>query len=118
MRQWSKKRQRRWKEVQEWREDFKTRLGRCEFCLKPAGNTDLHELTTGSSRQQALDQPYALLNIHRECHRIIEMLTIPNQLAYLLRADPERFDLDAYHRLTGRCWPSVEQVLTFYEELS
>lgn len=117
MRQWSKKRRKRWEEVEQWREDFKRDHPRCEFCLKPLGYGDLHELTPGSSRQKALDKPYAILHVHRQCHDVLEMITIPNQLAYLLRADEERFDLEAYWRLIGRRWPSLEQVLFFYERL-
>lgn len=117
MRHWSKKRQQRWREVEAWRSRFKEEHPRCEFCLKPLGEGDLHELVPGSSRQKALDQPYAVLHVHRQCHRILEMLTIPNQLAYLLRADPGRFDLEAYHRLIGRRWPEMAEIIKHWEQL-
>lgn len=119
MRRVSAARKRRLAEVNQWREDFRASTGRCEMCLVAASPEalDLHELVTGACRKLALDAPYCVLAAHRHCHSILEMLTIPNQLAYLLRAAPERFDLHAYHRLTKRVWPDLDTILAFKEKL-
>lgn len=119
MKPWSKKRRIRWSQVESWRNRFKERVSRCEMCLKASDPLylDVHECVTGSLRQHALDKEWAVLALHRRCHTIMETLTIPHQLAYLLRARPDEFHLEAYHKLTGRKWPSVEQILLFWENL-
>lgn len=108
------------KEVGPWREALRRSVGRCEMCLKPTHwkQLDVHELVPGYCRQQALDKPYATLCLHRRCHHIIEMLTIPQQMAYLLKNAPERFDLHAYHKLIQRAWPYLEEIEAFKEKLS
>lgn len=120
MRRVSKKRAALIKAVSKWRKDFRIQIGRCEMCLKPAhwGHLDVHELVPGSSRSKALDKPYACMCLHRRCHNIMEMLTIPQQMAYLLKNAPERFDLQSYHKLIGRCWPYIEEIESFKEKLS
>jgi hypothetical protein len=117
MRRVSKTRAKRNKEVKQWREDLRKEVGRCEKCLKPAANLDVHELVPGNCRALALDKRYAVLCLHRLCHNALEAMTIPRQLAHLLRARPEDFDLAAYHQLISRHWPYEEDVLAFYEEL-
>jgi hypothetical protein len=119
MRRVSAARKQRLAEVSQWREDFCNTVGRCEFCLVAASPQalDIHELCVGSCRKLALDAPYCVLAAHRHCHSILEMLTIPNQLAYLLRAAPERFDLEAYWKLCQRRWPDLDTILAFKEKL-
>jgi hypothetical protein len=97
------------------REALKTRVQRCEFCLKPAAPEwlDCHELVPGNHRTKALDQDYALLCVTRLCHGKIEQLTIPNQLAYLYLARPSDFDLEKYYKLIGRRWPDWDEVSFF-----
>lgn len=105
--------------VAPFREAFRRRVGRCEKCLESASpdNLDLHELVPGYVRSQALDKPYALLALHRLCHWEIEALTIPHQLAYLMRSRPNDFNPEMYWKLIGRRWPDVEHVLYFLERL-
>jgi hypothetical protein len=117
MRRVSKTRQKRNQQVKQWREDLRKEIGRCEKCLKPAAHLDVHELVPGNCRALALDKRFAVLCLHRLCHNALEAMTIPRQLAYLLRARPEDFDLPAYHQLISRHWPYEEEVLAFYEEL-
>lgn len=112
MRQWSKKRQQRWREVEEWRSRFKAEIGMCEVCRKHKAPEylDGHELCIGSLRQKALDQRWCVLVVCRPCHTMLESLTIPQQLAYLLLSRPEDYDLDEYYRLCQRRWPDHESV--------
>jgi len=116
----SKKREQLNAALRKWRKQFREQVGRCEMCLKKAQwfHLDVHELVPGYCRAQALDKPYACLCLHRRCHMVMEMLTIPQQMAYLLKNAPERFDLDAYHKLIQRRWPYIEEIQSFKEKIS
>ncbi len=120
MRRISEKRLLLLKEVSQFRASLRRDVGRCELCLKPArpDSLDVHELVPGYLRAQALDKSFATMCLHRHCHNIIEMLTIPNQLAYFLRARPESFNIDLYWKLMARKWPSMDQVLHFLDEIN
>jgi len=115
----SKKRQKLINSTREWRDDFRNRVSRCEVCLQPCSPEllDVHELVFAPVRSKALDKPYAVLACHRRCHDYIETLTIPHQLAYLMRAAPERFDMERYWWLTKRRWPDVSDIIYFLEKL-
>lgn len=119
MRRVSKKRRSLMSQVGPWREQFRERVGRCEKCLKscPAASLDVHELVPGYVRAKALDKPYAVLALHRHCHTEIEALTIPHQMAYLIRARSKDFNLELYWKLLGRRWPDMEHILYFLEKL-
>jgi hypothetical protein len=119
MRRVSKKRAALNKAVKEWRRAIREEVGRCEFCLKPAHweTLDVHELVPAYARAKALDKRFAVLNAHRECHGTLEAMTIPWQLAYLLRARPQDFDMAAYYKLTGRVWPDEEDIQRKFEQL-
>ena len=119
MRRVSKKRRAVLSQVAKWRQDFRLRVGRCEKCLRPAppDRLDVHELTPGCDRVRALNKSYAVLALHRFCHTEIEALTIPPQMAYLIRARPTDFNLEAYWQLIGRRWPDLEHILYFLEKL-
>lgn len=120
MRQWSKKRQKRWREVEDWRSRFKEEVGRCEVCRKAKSSEHLdgHELCVGSVRQQALDKRFCVLVVCRPCHAMLESLTIPQQMAYLLLSRPEDYDLEAYYRLCHRRWPDHEVVFEWAAKLA
>jgi hypothetical protein len=117
MRRVSKTRAKRNREVKQWREDLRREVGRCEKCLKPAANLDVHELVPGNCRALALDKRFAVLCLHRLCHNALEAMTIPRQLAYLLRARPEDFQMEQYWELIGRRWPDIEDIQVFYDQL-
>jgi hypothetical protein len=119
MRRISPKRRQLIEATRQWRDDFRAEIGRCEKCLKPTSPAalDVHELVAGSSRAKALDKRYAVLCLHRACHTLLEAMTIPRQLAYLLRARPQDVDMESYYRLTGRRWPDLADIRGFYEEL-
>ena len=119
MRRVSKKRRKLNDSVANWRDSFRKRVGRCEKCLKKADPDvlDVHELVPGSSRAKALDKPFAVLALHRGCHNYIETLTIPHQLAYLMRARPNDYRPDLYYALIGRNWPDTEHVIYFLKRL-
>ena len=89
------------------------------MCLKPTApeHLDVHELVPGYCRKLALTSEFACMCLHRRCHNIMEMLTIPQQMAYLLKNAPERFDLPAYHKLIQRAWPYLEEIEAFKEKL-
>lgn len=119
MRRVSKKRKKLINQTREWRDELRNRVGRCEVCLQhcSAELLDVHELVFAPLRAKALDKPYAVLACHRRCHDYIETLTIPHQLAYLLRAAPERWNLEKYWFLCRRNWPDMEAVLYFLARL-
>lgn len=119
MRRVSQKRAALNKAVKQWREDIRREVARCEMCLKPAAwdSLDVHELVVACHRPKALDKRFATLCLHRECHRVIEAITVPWQMPYLMRARRADFDLLAYHRLTSRMWPSQEDLYRNYLEL-
>lgn len=102
--------------MEQWREDFKTRLSKCEVC-RTADCHDLHELVPGYVRQKALDQEYAILGCCRSCHDFLETLTIPHQLAFLLLARPNNFDIERYYCLCGRRWPDIETIKSFASQI-
>lgn len=119
MRRISAKRRALYDQVREYREHFRWEVGRCEVCLEKAGPSvlDVHELVPGNHRHKALDKPYAILAVHRNCHNYIETLTIPHQLAYLLRSRPNDYHPEKYYELIGRRWPATEHVIYFLERL-
>ena len=119
MRHTSLKRRRLNDSVKEYRQSLREMVGRCEVCLRPAAPEwlDVHELVPGSSRAKALDKEFALLCVHRLCHDYLETLTIPNQLAYLYIARASSFDLEKYHALIGRCWPSWDEVSGYVSKI-
>jgi hypothetical protein len=117
MRRVSRTRAKRNSQVKQWREDLRKEIGRCEKCLKPAANLDVHELVPGNCRALALDKRFAVLCLHRLCHSALEAMTIPRQLAYLLRARPADFLMEEYWELIGRRWPDIEDIRVFYDQL-
>lgn len=119
MRRISAKRRALYERVRDFRDDFRWRVGRCEVCLKKAGPSvlDIHEVVDGSNRSKALDKRYAILACHRRCHEYLETITIPHQLAYLMRARPQDFQPEKYYALIGRNWPDVSHVIWFLERL-
>jgi hypothetical protein len=119
MRRVSKKRQALNSQVVHWREQFRESVGRCEKCLTPCSpeNLDVHELVPGYVRAKSLDKRYAVMAVHRHCHTELEAMTIPHQMAYMIRARSKDFDLGAYWKLIGRRWPDMEHILYFLEKL-
>lgn len=119
MRRVSKKRAALNRAVKVWRENIRREVGRCEFCLSPAHwkTLDVHELVVGCHRAKALDKRFAVLCVHRDCHNTLEAMTIPWQMAYLLWARPQDFDMPAYHKLTGRVWPDEGDIRRKYDQL-
>ncbi len=77
------------KEANEWRADFKSSVGRCEYCLiKALGSSlDADEIARGCCRKISLMAPYAILVVR-----------------------PEAYDLEAFWLLTRRRWPDQEDV--------
>ena len=119
MRRVSKKRAASNKEANQWREDFKESVGRCEYCLlKAAGSSlDCDEIARGCCRKIALTAPYAILVLHRHCHHFVQNWSRAKRLAILMLARPEDYDLDAFWRLTRRNWPDQEDIDREYEYL-
>ena len=120
MKKISRKRADLLRSVEPFRRALRIRVSRCEFCLKTANphSLDVHELVPGYLRALALDKVYATLCVTRLCHQQIERLTIPNQMAYLLRSRPESFNIELYWKLMRRQWPSMEEILYFLAKIS
>jgi len=100
------------KDVGPWREDFKSEVGRCEFCLQKASADflDADEVARGCCRKIALQARYAILILHRHCHRHVQNWSRAKRLAILKLARPEDYDLEAFWKLTRRNWPDQEDV--------
>lgn len=122
MRRVSPKRRQRIDATADWRKQLAIDVGRCEFC----GLRDIfevHEVARGTSRDDALDQAYAVLVLCRDCHRTLERLAGDDQralgLVLLRRNRPDDFNLQAFYDLTQRNnFPSRELVKRWAERLS
>lgn len=94
-------------EANEWRERLKARVGRCEFCLLKADkiHLDCDEISRGCCRKVSLTAPYAILVLHRHCHKFVQNWSRAKRLAILLLARPEDYCLESFWQLTRRNWP-------------
>ena len=106
MRRISGKRQARQAEAKPFRDDLIQRVGRCEYCHKkpPQVRLCVHEVSNGSHRQKALDQPYAVLVLCWGCNGLATdkgTWSEAAQLKCLKESRPEDYDLVAYCRLTN-----------------
>jgi hypothetical protein len=112
MRNVSKKRAATNRLADKWRTAFKAEVGRCERCLKPASpeHLDADEIARGCDRRKALTARFAILCVHRQCHNEIQNWSRAKRLALLYLARSSDYDIEAFHELTGRCFPSQEDV--------
>jgi hypothetical protein len=108
MRRVSLKRQQLMREVAPWREAFRQRVGRCEYCLKPRMPDALavHEISRGSHRRKALASEFAVLAVCLEpwgdppCHDTVQGWPEVKQLANTTATTLT----DSYVvSMTGRC---------------
>ena len=107
--------------------------GECEHCGCSPSNRQgrmpdlaklaVHEIASGTHRQKALNQPYAVLVLCWQCNSgpFQNRAEWPEarQLALLARRRPRDFDLQAYLELTSKNAPrriEIEEVLEFMEE--
>lgn len=102
----SKKRAKRNREVKDFRQAFALEIGCCELCGTPSDLLDLHEISGGWARAASLDKRYAILVLDRTCHDTIELetklWTVARQAALLKLRRPNDFDLPALNRLLTR----------------
>ncbi len=114
MRRFSLKRQKRNREVKQFRDDFRKEIKLCEHCQKRPVQA-IHEIARGSHRQKALDKRYAILRLcDPGCHQEVGGWPICKQLALLALRRPNDYDLDAYWQLTSRRFPEFKDVLWEY----
>lgn len=94
-----------------WREEFKARVRRCEYCLKSREPEMLccHEIARGGLRRKALMAPYAILVLCREpnwrtgedCHKIVGEWPQARQLALLYLTRSGDYSLAAFNELVN-----------------
>lgn len=48
---------------------------------------------------------------------VMEMLTIPNQIAYLYLSRPEDYNLEELYKLLKRRWPYHSEISAFAEKI-
>jgi hypothetical protein len=105
----SLKRQQLMREVKPWRDAFKARVGRCEYCLKPrmADALAVHEISRGSHRRKALASEFAVLAVCLEpwgdppCHDTVQGWPEVKQLALLYLVRQSDYDLQAFLEMTN-----------------
>lgn len=109
MRRQSLKRQELMREVTPWRNAFKERVGRCEYCLKQRMPDALavHEISRGSHRRKALASEFAVLAVCLDpwgkppCHDTVQVWSEVKQLALLYLVRQSDYDLQAYLEMTN-----------------
>jgi hypothetical protein len=120
MKAYSARRRQREAEAHDWRYKFCATVGRCECCLLPAPVMNLccDEICRGNGlRQKALDKPFALLVVRVDHHDRIQPWSRAKRLALLYLARSTDYDLDAFHELTCRRFPSQDEVDAEIENL-
>lgn len=109
MRNTSPKRARLLRKVTPWRDAFKARVGRCEFCLKARMPEALavHEISRGSHRWKALACGFAVLAVCKEpwndppCHDTVQLWSEAKQLALLYLVRSSSYSLSDYLDMTN-----------------
>lgn len=71
----------------------------------------VHEVARGIHRQAALLANFATLVLCDECHRKVHQgMPVAVQLAYIMLRRDSEFDMPKFYKLTGRVWPSLEDI--------
>ncbi len=107
LRRESKKHAARRRACAPFRRELIRKVGRCEKCGRrwwAVDKLDPHEIARGAHRQKALDKPFAVLIVCRQCHEEFDdthAWPYARQLALLKRSRPEDYDLTAFVKLLG-----------------
>ena len=100
---------------QEWAERV-TRFRDCEICGSDAG--EVHHIARGANKDRTRRELCAVLFVCRACHKQVhEGMSVAEQLAYLWLRRPLDFNAEAFWKLTGRVWPSLEDITAAHASL-
>lgn len=109
MRRYSLKRQKKEREAQPWRKQFREEIGKCDAC-QTTERLSIHEIgiARGANREKCLMETSCLLVLclaspatgYEGCHDLWDKRTEEEQLALLFFRRPWHFDLEKYKFLT------------------
>lgn len=107
-------------DVQEWREAFVRKIGRCEWCGQECGPLCVHEIARGTSRHLALCEPSCVLVLGKSCHDDLHKLQPFERhigLAILWHCRPGDYSLSRFWKITDRRWPYQEEVAVWIKRM-